>query len=115
MNYYAEAFKKEQLDDFSHRPPKKYGREQLQLVDRYLTLHQIYDIVILKGEQASPHQLLALQRQLDTRLSLSSLLSVCVKEEGVLSEQQANRHLAFVLVQTKDGVFVIKIRLVTSN
>lgn len=43
-------------------------KEQLQLVDRYLTLKQAYDIAILKGEQASPQELLALQKELEERL-----------------------------------------------
>ena len=37
-------------------------------MDHYLTLKQAYDLVILKGEQVSPHELLTLQQQLDARL-----------------------------------------------
>lgn len=111
MYYYGEAFTKEQLDDFPRTPPKKYEKEQLQVVDRYLTLKLAYDVAILKGEQASPHELLALQKQLDARLVKdlnhpryrAFVLSDCIGE-GVLSEDQANRHLAVTFVQTKDGV-----------
>lgn len=67
-DYYGEDFTKEQLDDFPRMSPKKYEKEQLQLVDLYLTLKQAYDIAILKGEQASPQELLALQKQLEERL-----------------------------------------------
>lgn len=111
MDYYGEVFTKEQLRDFPRMPPKKYEKEQLQLVDRYLMLKQAYDIVILKGEQASPQQLLALQKQLEERLvkdlnhprHRAFVLSDCIGE-GILSEEQANRHLAVTVVQTKDGV-----------
>lgn len=48
MDYYREAFTKEQLDDFPRMPPKKYEKEQLQMVDRYLTFKQAYDLAILK-------------------------------------------------------------------
>ncbi len=111
MDYYGEAFTKEQLVDFPQTPPKKYEKEQLQLVNRYLTIKQAYDIAILKGEQASPHQLLALQKQLEERLVKDLahpryrvfVLSDCIGG-GVLSEEQANRHLAVTVVQTKDGI-----------
>lgn len=68
MDYYGEDFTKEQLDDFPRMSPKKYEKEQLQLVDLYLTLKQAYDIAILKGEQASSQELLALQKELEERL-----------------------------------------------
>lgn len=111
MDYYGEAFVKEQLVDFPQTPPKKYEKEQLQLVDRYLTLKQAYDIAILKGEQASPQQLLALQQQLEERLVKdlnhpryrAFVLSDCIGQ-GILSEEQANRHLAVTIVQTREGV-----------
>lgn len=111
IDYYGEAFTKEQLADFPRTPPKKYEKEQLQMVDRYLTLKLAYDVTILKGEQASPHELLVLQKQLDARLVKdlnhpryrAFVLSDCIGE-GVLSEDQANRHLAVTFVQTKDGV-----------
>ncbi|RUS50027.1 hypothetical protein QI30_19565, partial [Kurthia sp. 3B1D] len=111
MDYYGEAFTKEQLDDFPRTPPKKYEKEQLQMVDRYLTTKQQYDIAILKGEQASPYELLALQKQLEERLVKdlnhpryrAFVLSDCIGE-GILSEEEANRHLAITVVQTKDGV-----------
>lgn len=111
MDYYGEAFTKEQLEDFPRIPPKKYENEQLQLVDRYLTLKHDYDVAILKGEQPSPHELLTLERALDGRLVKdlahpryrSFVLSDCIGE-GILSETQANRHLAVTVMQTKDGV-----------
>lgn len=111
MDYYGKAFTKEQLIDFPQTPPKKYEKEQLELVSRYLTLQKQYDIAILKGEQASPHELLALQSRLDKRLVkdlaqpryLAFVLSDCIGE-GVLSEEEANRHLAVTFVETKDGI-----------
>lgn len=48
MDYYREAFTKEQLDDFPRMPPKKYEKEQLQMVDRYLIFKQAYYFTILK-------------------------------------------------------------------
>ena len=111
MDYYGEAFMKEQIDDFPRTPPIKYEKEQLQLVNRYLMMKHNYDLTILKGEQASPHELLTLERALDVRLvkGLSPpryrafVLSDCIGE-GFLSEEQANRHLAVTAVQTKDGI-----------
>ncbi|MEK4701950.1 MobQ family relaxase [Solibacillus sp. FSL R7-0668] len=111
MDYYGEAFVKEQLVDFPQTPPKKYEKEQLQLVDRYLTLKQAYDIAILKGEQVSPQELLVLQKELEERFVKdlnhpryrAFVLSDCIGE-GILSEEQANRHLAVTVVQTRDGV-----------
>lgn len=111
MDYYGEAFTKERLTNFPSEPPKKYEKEQLQLVPRYLTVKQKYDVAILKDEQVSPQALLAIQSQLDERLVKDLLhpryrafvLSDCIGE-GILSEEQANRYLAVVVVQTKDGI-----------
>lgn len=111
MDYYGEAFTKERLTNFPSEPPKKYEKEQLQLVPRYLTVKQKYDVAILKDEQVSPQALLAIQSQLDERLVKDLLhpryrvfvLSDCIGE-GIFSEEQANRYLAVVVVQTKDGI-----------
>lgn len=99
------------LDTSTWTPPKKYEKEQLQFVNRYLTLKQAYDIAILKGEQASPQELLALQKELEERLVKelnhpryrAFVLSDCIGQ-GILSEEYANRHLAVTVVQTRDGV-----------
>lgn len=111
MDYYGEAFTKERLANFPSEPPKKYEKEQLQLVPRYLTVKKKYDVAILKDDQVSPQALLAIQSQLDERLvkDLSHpryrafVLSDCISK-GILSEEQANRYLAVVVVQTKDGI-----------
>lgn len=95
MDYYGEAFSK----------------GQLQLVDRYLTLKQVYDIAILKGEQASPQELLALQKQLEGSLvkdlnhpRYRAFVLIDCSGKGILLEEQANRYLAVTVVQTRDGV-----------
>lgn len=94
MDYYREAFTKEQLDDFPRTPPKKYEKEQLQMVDCYLTFKQAYNLAILKGKQALPQELLALQKELEQRLVKdlnhsryrAFVLSDCIGK-GILSEE----------------------------